>query len=279
MAQLDMLYHTSCLSGMTEIADNMIKLIVTSPPYPTGMRQYEEECSAEADKYWEWIAPFFDAAKRILHPEGSCVVILMDKIIDGVMHPYIDELKINARKLGLFLIDDILWLKSNPLPNVKYSRRPIRAYEHCLWFVKDPALYCWNYDTMRKPYAQSTLNRYGAVGNLETLHKRSGGQANQTWVDVQPNEKGAACNNVIAGCRYSGRDPGHPAKFPEYLPEWFIKAMTNPGDIVLDPFAGSGTTLIAAKKLDRAYIGYEIGESYIARANSDLAQCFGQIEM
>lgn len=277
--QKDIIYTGSCLNGMQEILDNSVHLIMTSPPYPKGMREYEEDCSAHADHYWDWIAPFFQATKRILHPEGSCVVVIMDKIIDGVMHPYIDELKINVRKMGLFLIDDIIWHKSNALPTVKYSRRPIRTYEHCLWFVKDPELYRWNYDDMRKPYAQATLNRYGAVGNIETLHKRAGGQANQTWVDVQPNEKGAACNNVIYGCRYSGRNPGHPAKFPEYLPEWFIRAMTAPGQIVVDPFAGSGTTLIEAKKLDRHYIGYEIAKTYIERAELDLQGCFAQIQM
>jgi len=276
---INIIHGKSSLDGMLEVGNNSTHLVMTSPPYPKGMREYEEDCSAHADHYNDWLMPFFSATKRILHPEGSCVVVLMDKIIDGVMHPYIDQLKLDVRKLGLFLIDDIIWSKTNSLPNVKYSRRPIRAYEHCLWFVKDPELYQWNFDEVRKPYAQATLNRYGAVGNLETLHKRSGGQANQTWVDVKPNEKGAACNNIITGCRYSGRDPGHPAKFPEYLPNWFIRAMTLPGQIVLDPFAGSGTTLIEAKKLDRHYIGYEIGRSYIERAEKDLAGCFAEIQM
>jgi DNA modification methylase len=277
--ETNIIHHKSCLNGLLEVDSESVKLIVTSPPYPTGMREYEEECSAEADKYVEWIKPMFDGAQRVLHPSGSMIIVLMDKIVDGAMHHYIDELKIAARKWGFSIVDTIVWSKSNPLPNVKYERRPIRAYEHCIWLVKNIELYTWRYDDMRKPYSDATIARYGAVGNIETLHKRSGGQAGQTWVDVKPNEKGAACNNIIHGCRFSGRDPGHPAKFPEYLPEWFIKAMTYPGDIVLDPFAGSGTTLIAAKKLDRSYIGYEIGESYIQRANKDLESCFGQIEM
>lgn len=275
----NIIHLSSCLDGMKEVNNNTVHLIMTSPPYPTGMREYEVDCGADADQYVSWIIPFFEAAKRVLHPEGSCIVVLMDKIVGGVMHPYIDELKLAVRKLGLFLIDDIIWQKTNVLPNVNYKKRPIRAYEHCLWFVKDPELYKWNYDDVRKPYSEATLARYGAVGNIETLHKRSGGQANQTWVGVEPNAKGAACSNIITGCRYSGRNPGHPAKFPEYLPEWFIRAMTSPGQIVLDPFSGSGTTLIAAKKMDRLYIGYEIANTYKENAEAQLALCFPEIQM
>lgn len=275
----NIIHLKSCLDGMLEVPDNSVQLIMTSPPYPQGMREYEKDCSVHADQYVSWITPMLEASKRVLHPEGSCVIVIMDKIVDGVLHPYIDELKIKIRKLGLFIIDDIIWQKTNPLPNVKYSRRPIRAYEHCIWVVKDPDLYRWNFDAVRVPYSQATLNRYGAVGNIETLHKRSGGQANQNWVNVQPNSKGAACNNIITGCRYSGRNPGHPAKFPEYLPQWFIRAMTEPRQLVLDPFTGSGTTLIEAKRLDRQYVGYEIARGYLERAQEDLDAVFSEIQM
>lgn len=177
------------------------------------------------------------------------------------------------------LASGVMTHNSNPLPNVNYEKRPIRSYEHCLWFAKNIKFYSWNGDNVRKRYSEATLNRYGAVGNISTLHRRSGGQANQTWVGVEPNPKGAACNNVIVGSRFSGRDPGHPAKFPEYLPEWFIRAMTNPQEVVLDPFSGSGTTLIAAKRADRKYVGYEIAEQYYKRAMSDLQHVHAEPDM
>ena len=87
---------------MLEIPDNFVQLIMTSPPYPKGMRSYEQECSVHADQYVSWITPMLEATKRVLHPEGSCVIVIMDKIIDGVLHPYIDELKLKARQVGLF---------------------------------------------------------------------------------------------------------------------------------------------------------------------------------
>ena len=139
-------------------------------------------------------------------------------------------------------------------------------------------MYKWNGDMIRQPYSESTIKRY-TPGDIRTLHKRSGGQANQTWVGVKPNIKGAASGNVIYGARFCGRNPGHPAKYPDYLPEWFIKTMTHHGDVVLDPFAGSGTTLMVAKENGRNYIGYEIAKSYYDRAMEDLSTTYREYDM
>lgn len=276
--ELNKIHLKSCLDGMVELDDNSVDLIMTSPPYPKGMRKYEMECSVEPQHYVAWIKPFLNSARRVLKLTGSMVLVLMDKIVDGEIHPYIDNLKKECRKMGFGLIDDIIWAKSNTLPNVDYSKRPIRTYEHCLWFVKNTKLYTFNGDMIRQPYAETTLKRY-QPGNPETLHKRSGGQANQTWVGVKPNKKGAASGNVIYGARFCGRNPGHPAKYPDYLPEWFIKTLSYPKEIVLDPFTGSGTTLIVAKKAGRNYIGYEISEKYYKRAIDDLNNTWHELEI
>lgn len=272
------IFLKSCLDGMVELDNDSVDLIMTSPPYPKGMRVYEKECSVEPNEYLEWIKPFLGGAKRVLKQTGSMVIVLMDKIIDGEIHPYIDDLKYYCREIGFKLVDDIIWFKSNCMPNVDYTKRPIRAYEHCLWFVKNTKMYNFNGDMIRQPYSESTIQRY-QPGNPETLHKRSGGQANQTWVGVKPNKKGAASGNVIYGARFCGRNPGHPAKYPEYLPEWFIKTLSYKGDTILDPFVGSGTTLIVAKKNSRKYVGYEIGEKYFKRASEDLENTWVECTM
>jgi len=271
------IFLKSCCNGMEEVESDSISLIMTSPPYPEGMRTYEKKCSVPPNEYVQWIEPFLKGARRVLKPTGSMVIVLMDKIVDGELHPYIDDLKRKCRKLGFALVDDIIWFKSNPMPNVDYTKRPIRTYEHCLWFVKNISMYTWNGDMIRQPYAETTINRY-KPGNPETLHKRSGGQANQTWVGVKPNIKGAAGGNVIYGARFCGRNPGHPAKYPDYLPEWFIKTLTYIDDIVLDPFTGSGTTLMVAKQNGRKYIGYEIAEEYRNRALKDLENTWHEID-
>jgi DNA modification methylase len=206
------------------------------------------------------------------------VLVLMDKIVDGEIHPYIDDLKRKCRELGFALIDDIIWYKSNSLPIGDYEKRPLRRYEHCLWFVKNVKTYKWNGDMIRQEYSEATIKRY-SPGDMRTLHKRSGGQANQTWVGVKPNKKGAAGGNVIYGARFCGRDPGHPAKYPDYLPEWFIKTMTYVDDVVLDPFAGSGTTLMVAKQNGRKYVGYEIAQKYYDRAMQDLNMTWREYDM
>lgn len=275
----DIIYNKSSLDGLQEIDDNSIKLLLSNPPCPQESKDDQQECCIEANKYVDWISPILKSALRILHPTGAMVLVLTDKIHKGEIHPYIDDLKREAKKIGFKFVDDIIWLKTNSFPNVDYTRRPIRAYEHCLWFVKEIELYTWNADNLRKPYAATTISRYGAIGRLETLHKRSGGSANQTWIDVEPNPMGAACNNVLCGSRYSGRSPGHPDKLPNYLPEWFISGLTDAQDIVFDPFTGSGTILAAAKEMNRRYIGYEISKVYYERAEQELQHAYTEIEI
>jgi DNA modification methylase len=137
---------------------------------------------------------------------------------------------------------------------------------------------------VRTAYNPATLARYnrGDSGNSPNakyygIDKRENvkyakGQMGQDWNRVKPHPNGASPSNVIAGSRYSGRSLGHPAVFPEYLPRFFIDAMTKTGDLVFDPFSGSGMTAVASLKLDRHFLGCDLSETYVNLALKRLSE-------
>ncbi|HEX7198633.1 MAG TPA: DNA methyltransferase [Dongiaceae bacterium] len=186
---------------------------------------------ASYDRFSEaWLA----AARRLLKPEGTLWVI-------GSYH---NIFRVGARlqDLGYWILNDVVWRKTNPMPNFR-GRRFTNAHETMIWCAKDrEARYRFNYDAMK------SLN--------DDLQMRS------DW--LLP-----ICNG---GERLKDRDgrKAHPTQKPEALLHRVILASTQPGDLVLDPFFGTGTTGVVAKRLGRNYIGIERDKGYIAVAEKRL---------
>ena len=257
--KINYIYHGDCSKVIATFPDNCIDLILCSPPY-ADLRSYNG-FKIHPDKYAYWL---YDKVKhffRVLKNSGSIVLVIGEKVANFELHPYLDDFKSLMRKGNGRFIEDWIWVKTNPIPNSPINHRPMRCYEHCLWFAKTIG-YKWRPDAVRTSYNLGTLKRYNREHKPDGYYRREPIKAGVAWDNVKPNPKGASPGNVIVGGKYNGRSRNHPAVYPAYLPSFFIKALTDEGDIILDPFAGSGTTGEEAQKLGRKWIMIDFIEKY-----------------
>jgi modification methylase len=185
----------------------------------------------------DWLA----AAKRLLKPNGAIWVI-------GSYHN-VFRLGSELQNQGYWLLNDVVWRKSNPMPNFK-GKRLTNAHETLIWASRDEAAkYTFNYEAL-KALNDGIQMRSDWVIPLCTGHERL------------KDENG---------------DKAHPTQKPEALLHRVIVATTNPGDVVLDPFFGTGTTGAVAKMLGRDFIGIEREEAYRKAARRGSTGCGGSM--
>ncbi|TNE59574.1 MAG: site-specific DNA-methyltransferase [Alphaproteobacteria bacterium] len=239
---LNKIIKGNCISAMKKLPEASVDLIFADPPYNLqlgGDLTRPDNSKVDAvDDHWDQFESFaaydkftrewLTEARRILKPEGAIWVI-------GSYHN-IFRVGTALQDLGFWVLNDVIWRKSNPMPNFKGTRFT-NAHETLIWATRDAGQkkYTFNYNAMK------ALNE--------------GTQMRSDW--------------VIPLCTGSERikdDQGskaHPTQKPEALLHRVILATTNPGDVVLDPFFGTGTTGAVAKKLGRNFIGIEREADYI----------------
>jgi len=247
-----------CLDVLQSLPDNSIDLIVTSPPYADQRKSTYGGISP--DKYVGWFLPISQELLRILRQKGTFILNIKEKVVNGERHTYVMELIIEMRKQGWFWTEEFIWHKKNCFPG-KWPNRFRDSWERLLQFNKQKEFTMYQ-DAVRVPMGGWAKIR---LKNLSETDKRrdnsrvgSGfGKNVSKWVGRDL----AYPTNVLVMATESSNKK-HSAVFPRELPIWFIKLFTKPGDIVLDPFLGSGTTSIAAFRLDRNSIGIEILEEY-----------------
>lgn len=248
-----------CLDVLMEYEDNCIDLIITSPPYADQRKKtYGGVC---ADQYVDWFLPRSNEFKRVLNPEGSFVLNIKERAINGERHTYVLELILEMKRQGWLWTEEYIWHKKNCYPG-KWPNRFRDSWERLLHFTKQKKFKMFQ-DNVKVPIGTWSKQRLKNLSKTDMIRDESKvgsgfGKNISNWVSkdtVYPTnvlKLPTECNNKQ-----------HSATFPESLPTWFIKLFTEEGDIVLDPFAGSGTTLTAAKKLNRHSIGIDINDEYI----------------
>lgn len=253
---------------LEDVKDKSVHMVVTSPPY-VNLRKI----GVNPNNYVEWFMPFAEEIKRVLINNGNFVLNINEVIVKGIVHPYIDNLKYELRKIGLHQIaKPYIWYKTTAIPN-KCSHRAIDRYEYCFWFSNGKGTFYR--DNIRVPYADITIKR---VQNSDVISLGTRGEkGHKTFKKSRIDPRGALSHNVIELSPECNSRVKHSAPFPIGLPEWFIKAGTMPGDTVMDPFMGSGTTAIAAIKTKRNAIGYEVDKEVydysIERVEKYLQNC------
>lgn len=262
--------------GLSLLPDKSVKLIYGSPPYPNAKRNYG---NWKEEEYIERITPFIEAAIPKLSDDGFLVINVKANRTrpkrgnSSKRSLVVEKLAILLEeKWNLSCVDIEIWVKENPVPTGLRSACQ-DAYEQNLWFSKSPS---WriNYDAIRRPYSESSLDRYR---NQEYKPRANGLPYVKKAHRIKPNPKGALPINVISGS-VSGQIVDHQAVQPSYLPEKYILASTKEGDLVVDPWLGSGTTGVAAIRNGRKFCGFDIKEEYVelAKANIDKAiECLG----
>ncbi|OFX17790.1 MAG: DNA methylase, partial [Armatimonadetes bacterium RBG_16_58_9] len=221
-------------------------------------------------RYVEWFLPIADELYRVLHPSGSFVLNIKERVVNGERHTYVIELILEMRKRGWLWTEEYVWHKKNCYPG-KWPNRFRDAWERCLHFTKqrDFAMY---QDAVRVPMGDWRHSRLRNLSDTDRRrddsHVNSGfGKKIANWVGRQ----WAYPTNVLHMATECANRK-HSATFPVDLPSWFIRLFTARGDVVLDPFLGSGTTAVAAASLERCYVGIEIDPSYVEAAQSRLAE-------
>lgn len=264
-------FYTKCIhgaDGMLLLPDNSIKLVYGSPPYPNAERNYGVWSS---DEYLEKITPFINASKLKLKDDGFIVINVKANREkhkgnkNTTRSLVIEKLAIMMEEIWhLSCVDIEIWVKENPVSTgLRVACQD--AYEQNLWFSKSPS---WkiNLDEIRRPYSEATLKIYE---NSEYKPRNNGLTYVRKTKKISANPLGALPINVVRGAVSSKRG-NHQAVQPGYLPEKYIKATTNVDDLVVDPWMGTGTTGIEAIKLGRKFIGFDIFEDYVNKANETL---------
>lgn len=247
-----------------------VDLVVTSPPYADSRKNTYG--GIDPDQYVEWFLPISDELKRVLKPEGTFILNIKEKVVDGERHTYVIELILALRAQGWLWTEEYMWHKKNSPPG-KWPNRFRDAWERCLQFNKQKKFNMYQ-DNVKVPMGDWAKSR---LKNLsETDKKRDNSRVGSGFGKNVSNWVGRETvypDNVLYLAPETG-NKSHSAAFPIQLPAWFIKLFTNEGDLVLDPFLGSGTTAAAAKGLGRKYLGMEVKEEYyhLAVSNVDSVQ-------
>jgi len=236
-----------CLERMKEIESGSVDLWMTSPPY-AKQRDYN---GAESWEYIDFISPIVKLAMEKLSNGGSLVLNIKEHVKNGSRDLYVMKMIIHfVEVLGLTFVDEYIWVKTNPFPTGAKTRFK-DGYERCLHFTNGKhnfyPKHCLTKTTSK--WAESEARRKNK-GKHTTTNGSGMNMSKRVVIDmVRP-------SNVITGTS-SNKNIGHPAVYPEYLPEFFIKAMTKDGNVVGDMFMGSGTTGVACANLNRDFIGIE----------------------
>lgn len=255
----NIIYNKSS-ENMAELPDKSIDLMVTSPPYNINIKYgnnvvKRQIVSSKGKKYSDnldeptyrnMLKRVFDESKRVLKDDGSIWVNIKNRYINGqIITPFWIQDFFNDMYLKNVIIWNFDWGGST-------NRRFAPRYEYIFWYTKNKDSFKFNLDSVKVPALNYRPDRY----------KSQLKNPSDVWRIP-----------MVSG-NFDERT-GHPAQYPEKLVERIILAGSDKGDIILDPFMGSGTTAVVANKLERYFVGYEIEQEYIDMAENRLKKsCF-----
>lgn len=255
------LIQGDALQELKTIPDASVDLVVTSPPYADKRKNAYE--SVQPDLYADWLFNISQQLMRVIKDQGSVIVNVKEGCHKGTRQKYVLQYLLKMAEKYLW-IDTFIWNKTNPLPTGS-KKRLKDSWENCFHFAKTT-----KYKFFPLAVSAPTTSAW-AEGQKKRKNKNAYATKNGSGFHMKKrctNDQ-VRPGNVLTGAKSCLNLP-HPAVFPPYLPTFFIKLMSEPGDTVLDPFAGSGTTLLAAKELKRNYIGIELSPPYVTLAQERL---------
>ena len=253
------IHERDCIQGMKEIAPSSVDLAFADPPFNIGYDYDVYDDARETGHYLDWSRQWIGAVHHVLKPTGTFWLAIGDE--------YAAEIKITAQKFGFSCRSWVIWYYTFGVNcKLKFSR----SHAHLFHFVKDAKSFKFNENAIRVPsarqlvYADARANPDGRLPDdtwiLRPQDVPSGFQPDQdTWYFPR-----------VAGT-FKERAGFHGCQMPEQLLGRIIRCCSDPGDLVLDPFSGSATTLAVAKKLGRQWLGFDLSPDYVRRGRARLA--------
>ncbi len=254
-------HQGDCLDLLGSLPDACVPLAFADPPFNIGYDYDSYDDRRSSDDYLDWSKRWLGELCRVLRPDGTLWLAIGDE--------YAAELKVLAtRELGFTCRSWVVWYYTF---GVNCRQKFSRSHAHLFHLVRDPRAFTFNTDAIRVPSARELV--YG-----DRRANPRGRLPDDTWI-LRPQdlpEGFSATEDTWYFPRVCGtfkeRSGWHGCQMPEQLLGRIIRASSNPGDLVLDPFAGSGTTLAVAKKLGRNFLGCELSEAYAAQISERLAR-------
>lgn len=252
------IYHGDSKEKLKLLPNDSVDLIMTSPPYADQRKSTYG--GIHPDEYVKWFLPISEQLLRVLNPTGTFVLNIKEKVIEGERSTYVMELILEMRKQGWLWTEEFIWHKKNCYPG-KWPNRFRDAWERLLQFNKNRKFNMYQEEVMvpMGEWANSRLKNLSETDKIRDNSKVGSGFGKNisNWIS---RDKAYPTNVLHLATECNNRN--HSAAFPEGLPEWFIKLFTKENDTILDPFMGSGTTLIVANRMRRNSIGIDIISDY-----------------
>jgi site-specific DNA-methyltransferase (adenine-specific) len=257
--KLGRVHQGDCIAGMNALPAGSVHLVFADPPFNIGYGYDVYDDRKGCEEYLDWSRQWMAAVQRVLTPTGAFWLAIGDE--------YAAELKVIAhRDLGFHLRSWVVWYYTF---GVNCKKKFTRSHVHMFHFVKDPVRFTFHDEAIRVPSARQLVyadKRANAKGRLP----------DDTWI-LRPQEIPGGIpddHDVWYASRVCGtfkeRAGWHGCQMPEQVLGRIVSACSSPGEVVLDPFGGSGTTLAVAKKLQRSFLGFELSPEYAASITARL---------
>jgi DNA modification methylase len=256
---MDRLFNQDCIAGLEGLEAGSVDLVFADPPFNIGYQYDVYHDRQESDNYLDWTRRWGEQVRRVLKPSGTFWLAIGDE--------YAAELKlIFSKELDFVCRSWVVWYYTF---GVNCTKKFSRSHTHLFHFVRDPKQFTFNAGAIKVPSARQLVyadSRADARGRLP----------DDTWIlrpqdlpeGFQPDEDTWYFRRVCG--TFKERAGWHGCQMPEQLLGRIVRVCSNPGDLVLDPFAGSGTTLVVAKKLGRRWLGFELSKAYCKQIEARL---------
>ncbi|HEX5494041.1 MAG TPA: site-specific DNA-methyltransferase, partial [Mycobacteriales bacterium] len=257
--------HGDAIDLLPRLAQASVDLFFTSPPY-ADQRAYSR---IHPDRYVEWFLPFARAMYEATAESGSLVLNIKNRVankgpLKGQRHPYVYQLVLALQHMGWRWIETYAWVKPNAIPG-RFGPRTKDSFEYVYHFARGPKPH-FDLTAVRVPYkanaAEIERRKRDSLGRRNT-EAGFGRDRTRTYL-----HGGADPGNVVRVPQTYNQHRGvaHTAAMPEGLAEFFIRAMCPQDGLVIDPFAGGGTTIVVGRRLGRRAAGFELHEEFVAEA-------------
>jgi site-specific DNA-methyltransferase (adenine-specific)/adenine-specific DNA-methyltransferase len=246
--KLNKIIHEDCITGMRRLPDGCANLIVADPPYNLD-KDFGTWKERDQKKQWlPWCKQWIAETVRLLAPGGNLFVY-------GIHH-HLCWIQCHLYEIGLTYRRQIIWYYENGFAG--YTKTLAAHYEPLLWFSRGDT---YTYHPIREPYKSTERLKHKITKN------------GKKWI---PNPEGRLAGDVwrfpvLAGRRFASERVNHPTQKPLSISTRLVRHFSNPGDLVLVPFVGSGSECVAAAREGRTYIGFELNPDYVAIAEQRIA--------